>query len=51
MRHNIGLLCWMDDEIDEVVHFRMTGRLNHFYIEVGDLEIALARFKNDHMEI
>jgi len=43
--HNIDLLRWMmGDEIIEVTAY--TDRLNHDYIEVEDLGIALIRFKN-----
>ncbi|MEF9892052.1 MAG: Gfo/Idh/MocA family oxidoreductase [Anaerorhabdus sp.] len=43
--HNIDLLRWMmGGEIEEVVG--MTDNLNHEYLEVEDLGIALIRFKN-----
>ena len=43
--HNIDLLRWMmGNEIDTVMG--MTDKLNHEYIEVEDLGIALIKFKN-----
>lgn len=43
--HNIDLLRWMlGNEVEEVVG--MTDRLNHPYIEVEDMGIALVKFKN-----
>ena len=43
--HNIDLLRWMlGDEIDEV--YAYTDRLNHNYLEVEDLGLAIIKFKN-----
>lgn len=43
--HNIDLIRWMmGNEIDEV--FAYTANLNHDYLEVEDLGIAIVKFKN-----